>query len=258
MNNSCFIVMPPADATGYSQGHFNRVYDYVIVPACRAAGYWPSRAELTTYDNPLNVLNDTVDSDVALCDVSAGNASALYVLAVRLAFDLPVVVVKDTKSVIMFDGHTLDLVEYDDSLRIDTVQKAVEVLGEALKKAVETKKPRHELLNRLSIGLPSFTPTPTFELAPEAAPEPARHEPKAEEPRLPVISPLPDYVGEPFTEAQLEKLKTGDVLFHLINGKGKLNFVKKSGKERLASIQFETGPKLLVLSATDYFRHVRE
>jgi hypothetical protein len=53
MDNRCFVIMPQGEPNGYPQGHFNRVYDYVIVPACRAAGYWPTRADNATYDNSL-------------------------------------------------------------------------------------------------------------------------------------------------------------------------------------------------------------
>jgi hypothetical protein len=261
MDNRCFIIMPHGEPSGYPQGHFNRVYDYVIVPACRVAGYWPTRADNATFDSPLSVIKDIIDSEVALFDLSATNSNALYGLAIRQALDLPVALVKDMKSFVMFDATKLGLVEYDESLRIDTVQKAIETLGEALKKAVENKKDRHELLDRLSIGLPQITAqdpvvdTPAISLV---STEEAKVEPKAQEPHLPIISPLPDYVGDAFTEQQISKLKAGDVLFHLSHGKGKVNFIKKMGKDELASIQFDSGPKLLVLVASDFFRKINK
>jgi hypothetical protein len=257
--------MPQDEPSGYAQGHFNRVYDYVIVPACRAAGYWPTRADLATYDNPLAVIKDIIDSEVALCDLSANNSTALYGLAIRQALGLPVTLAKDAKSIVMFDASELGVVEYDETLRIDTVQKAVEALGEALKKAVETKKERHALLNRLSIGLPQYTAqTTTVETDVTSNSTASTEEPtdqkvaKAEESHIPIISPLPDYVGEPFTEQQIGKLKAGDALFHLRHGKGKVNFIKKMGKDQLASIQFESGPKLLVLGASNFFRKINK
>jgi hypothetical protein len=259
MEHSCFVIMPQDEPNGYASGHFNRVYDYIVVPACRAAGYWPTRSDHATYDNPLAVIKDIIDSEIALCDLSANNATALYGLAIRRGLGLPVTPVKDVKSIITFDAGEFGLVEYDESLRIDTVQKAVEVLGEALKKAVDTKKERHELLHRLSIGLPQFIPQNTpVDIATSSAAEPTHHEeePKAEEDELPIISPLPDDVGDPLNESQIAKIKTGDVLFHLRHGKGKVNFVKKSGREQLASIQFDSGPKLLVLVASKFFRKI--
>jgi hypothetical protein len=262
MDNRCFVIMPQSEPTGYSQGHFNRVYDYVIVPACREAGYWPTRADNAAYDNPLAVVKDIIDCEIALFDLSAGNSNAVYGMAIRQALGLPVTLVKDMKSFVMFEASESGLLEYDESLRIDTVQKAIEILGNAMKKAVETKEERHELLNRLSIGLPQFTAqntmgdTDTTADAPGSIDETDQKETKAREERLPIISPLPDYVGEAFTEQQIAKLKTGSELFHLNHGKGKVNFVKKMGKEEVANIQFETGPKLLVLTASDFFRKI--
>src|SRR5882757_8434456 len=152
MDNRCFIIMPPGEPGGYLQGHFNRVYDYIIVPACRAAGYWPTRAGSAKYENPLDIVKDIVDSEVVLCDLSANNSDALYGLAVRQSLDLPVALIKDLKTIVIFGANDFGMLEYDESLRIDTVQREVENLGDALKKVVETKKERHQLLNRLSIG----------------------------------------------------------------------------------------------------------
>jgi len=259
MDNRCFIIMPTGEPNGYAQGHFNRVYDYIIVPACRAAGYWPTRSGTVKYENPLDALKDIVDSEVVLCDLSANSTDGLYGLAVRQALDLPVVSIKDLKTIVIFGANDFGLLEYDESLRIDTVQKEVEILGEALRKAVETKKERHQLLNRLSIGLPKITaPIVDTELSltDETAPE---EELKRKEPSLPKISPLPDYVGDPFTEKEIDKLKAGDFLFHLNYGKGKVNTVKNMGKDKLTSIEFESGgTKVLMVAVSDFFRKINK
>jgi len=258
MDNRCFIIMPSGDPSGYPQGHFNRVYDYVIVPACRVAGYWPTRSDSVKYDNPLDVVKDIIDSEIVLCDLSANNSNALYGLAVRQSLDLPVSLVKDVKTIVIFGANDFGLLEYDESLRIDTVQKEVEMLGEALRKAVENKKERHQLLNRLAIGLP---PAPTTTIALDVTSSssttdqaPPEEETKPKEIHLPKISPLPGYVGDPFTEAEIGKLKAGAFLFHLNYGKGKVIVVKNTGKDKLASIEFESGTKMLVLTVSDLFR----
>ncbi len=255
MDNRCYIIMPPGEPSGYSQGHFGRVYDYVIVPACRAAGYWPTRSDSVKYENPLDAVKDIIDSEVVLCDLSANNSDALYGLAVRQSLDLPVVSVKDSKTIVIFGANDFGVLEYDESLRIDTVQKATEVLGDALRKAVENKKDRHQLLNRLSIGLPKTAPVVETNFVPINLTFEEEQKPK--EPSLPKISPLPDYVGDPFTEKEIDKLKAGDFLFHLNYGKGKVNTVKNIGKDKLTSIEFESGTKVLMVAVSDYFRKIK-
>jgi hypothetical protein len=253
MDNRCLIILPTGEPAGYPQGHINRVYDYIIVPACRLGGFWPARVDHATYDDALDVVKDIVDSDIVICDLSANNTESLYGLAVRQALNLPVTLIKDLKSVVNFYMSDPAIVEYDDSLRIDTVQKSIEALGEALKHAVANKKERHELLNRLSIAI---APATTASAATHA--DEVMHEEVSEptKPRLPIISPLPDYVGEPFTENEIGHLKEGDVFFHLNHGKGKVLLFRKMGKEKLASIQFDSGTQLLRLSASDFFRKI--
>ena len=252
MENRCLIVSPPAEPSTYPPGHFKRVYDYVIIPACRLAGFWPEKLN-DPGSQPLDVVKGLVDCPVVICDISAGYADAAYVLAVRQALHLPVVLIKDLKSVAPFDVGEFHSLEYDESLRIDTVQKATEELSEALKKAVEHKEERYALLDRLGLGLPKPDASAAV-VDTTYMDSPAQEKPQ--ETHLPIISPLPDYVGEAFSQEQLLKLKTDDELFHLHHGRGKVNFVKKMGKDIVANIQFGTGTKLLVLEASDFFRKI--
>ncbi len=243
--------MPSTDPGGYPQGHVGRVYEYVIAPACRKAGYFPTQADVAAAIDPLDVVREIVNSDVAIFDISANNTNALYGLAIRHALGLPVIVVKDVKSMVAFNAMEIGTIEYDESLRIDTVQREVETLSTALTKAVESKKDKHEMLNRLGIGVgrPVVNEAPES-IMPETIAPPEKH--------IPVISPLPGYVGDSFTAAEITKLKPGDELFHLNYGRGKLNSLKKMGKDELANIQFESGSKLLVMTASDNFRKIRE
>jgi hypothetical protein len=161
------------------------------------------------------------------------------------------------KTIVIFGANDFGVLEYDESLRIDTVQKEVEILGEALRKAVENKKERHQLLNRLSIGLPKAAPVVETNFVPLDLTFEEEQKPK--EPSLPKISPLPDYVGDPFTEKEIDKLKAGDFLFHLNYGKGKVNTVKNMGKDKLTSIEFESGgTKVLMVAVSDYFRKINK
>jgi len=42
---SCFTIMPISEQEGYDKGHFNRVYEHIIKPACIKAGFKPIRAD---------------------------------------------------------------------------------------------------------------------------------------------------------------------------------------------------------------------
>jgi len=256
MEKKCFIIVPVSDPDGYAQGHFNRVYDYIVAPACRSAGFWPTRADSST-DNALEIIKNIIDSDMAICDLSAKNSTALYGLAIRQALDLPVTLIKDLKSQTSFSIMEQGVVEYDESLRIDTVQKEVEILKEALGKTFEAKAVTSPLLDRLNIGPRATAPIIFEPVINTTFDEPAAQEEVApKESALPIISPLPDYVGDPITETGIEKLKVGDFLFHMNHGKGEIRNMKKMGKDKIAELLFDSGPKTLVIGTPGFFRKI--
>lgn len=151
---TCFIVMPISNADGYDPGHFNRVYEYIIKPACKAAGFTASRADDTKHTNTiiLDILNQIVKADMVICDLSSKNPNVMYELGIRQAFNLPVVLIKDIATNRVFDTSALRDVEYDQNLRIDTVRIAVENITEALKETYKRKdSDTHSLISLLNI-----------------------------------------------------------------------------------------------------------
>ncbi len=51
----CFVIMPFGDAEGYDKGHFSRVYEHLIKPACEQAGFKAVRADDTSKANVIIV-----------------------------------------------------------------------------------------------------------------------------------------------------------------------------------------------------------
>ena len=261
MEKKCFIIMPTSDPDGYAQGHFNRVYEYIIVPACRMAGFWPERVDNPNTNNTaLDILNIIIDSDIAICDLSSNNPNVLYGLAIRQALGLPVTLIKDLKTQIMFGIQEFEQVEYDESLRIDTVQKAIETLGEKLKKSHASKAEINSILNRLGIGpgRSAEIKNVSSDIVIAAIEEPIDQTENTvtKEKPLPVIFPLPNYVGDPITETEIEKIKVGDFLFHMNHGKGEIRTMKKMGKDKIAEILFESGSKTVVIGTSGFFRKI--
>lgn len=252
MEKNCLVIMPVSDPEGYAQGHFNRVYQYIIVPACKSAGFMPIRVDdPATTGTASDIIKTIIDCDIAICDLSANNSNALYGFALRYAINLPVAMVKDRKTAMMFDTQEFGTVEYDESLRIDTVQSEIEVLSVALKKIFANKMEVNSLLNRLRIG--STNPTEATNMA---APASQSENAEEKETPLPVISPIPDYVGDPITQQEIDKLKVGDFLFHINYGKGEVITLGKMAKDKVAKVQFDSGSKMLVLMTSGIWRNV--
>lgn len=133
----CFIIMPSAGGDDYEPGHFKRVYEYIIKPACKNAGFEPVREEdiNTTNHIVIDVLKRIIEAEMAICDLSSQCPYVLYQLGVRQAFNLPVTLIKDNKTVRIFDIQGWREVQYDASMRIDKIEEAIPELAHAVKTA---------------------------------------------------------------------------------------------------------------------------
>lgn len=152
---TCFVIMPISDVDGYEKGHFDRVYKYLIKPACEAAGYKVDRADDTSKANMIivDILQKAVKYDMAICDISSRNANVFYELGFRQAFNMKTVLIKDKKTVMPFDISSIRTLSYSETLRIDEVEKERAEIQKALE---ETEKADsndvNSLINLVSIN----------------------------------------------------------------------------------------------------------
>ncbi len=249
MEKKCFIFMPLGDPVGYPSGHFTRIFDYIIAPACKSADFSPVRL-----DDHQITLKTAIDTDMVLFDLSSISSDILYVFAVRQGLHLPVTLMKDTKTSVDISLREFSTVEYDESLRIDMVQKAIESLSEALRNTYANRD-EASMLKKLNIGPSGTGYSSSFGTDSFASNTAIEHE-KVNEPSAstPFVS-LPDYVGDSITDKDIEKLKTGDSLYHTTYGKGVIVSIKPM---KMANIQFDAGIKLLVLGTSGIFRKIKE
>tara|TARA_R110002051_G_scaffold23603_1_gene59379 strand:- start:227 stop:1030 length:804 start_codon:yes stop_codon:yes gene_type:complete len=139
---TCFVIMPISDQDGYEKGHFTRVYQHIIKPACEKAGFYAIRAddEIKTNYIVLDIIKKIIESEIVICDLSAKNPNVLYELGIRQAFNKKAVLIKDNKTNRIFDIQGLRTIDYDENLRIDEVQKGINNIAKTLKETYETKE----------------------------------------------------------------------------------------------------------------------
>lgn len=130
----CFVIMPISDITPYGEGHFKRVYEYVIKPAVIKAGFTPLRADEVKQTNfiIIDILKQIINSSMCICDLSSRNPNVLYELGIRQAFRLPVTIIRDSKTPRVFDIQGLRDIEYNENLRIDNVNSTIESIAETI------------------------------------------------------------------------------------------------------------------------------
>jgi hypothetical protein len=148
---SCFVVMPISDTDPYPTGHFRRVYDHLIVPACKRAGFKPTLASEVKETNliVLDILERLHASDMVLCDLSSRNPNVLYELGFRQAFNKPVTLIKDLITERIFDIAGLRDIPYDHTLRIDTTNGAIAEIAERMRATHEASEKEEGGVNSL-------------------------------------------------------------------------------------------------------------
>lgn len=127
-------MMPISDIVGYEPGHFDRVYKYLIKPACEKAQFKPIRADDVVSSNHIviDILRKIIDSHMVLCDLSAKNPNVLYELGLRQAFNKPAALIKDDKTADIFDIQGFRYFPYDHQLRIDNVKIEIDKIAHSL------------------------------------------------------------------------------------------------------------------------------
>lgn len=161
---TCFVIMPISDVDGYDSGHFTRVYEHLIKPACEQAGFKPERADETPRTDVImaGILKKIIACDIAICDLSSRNANVFYELGLRHAFNKKTVLIRDYKTPMPFDISGIRTLPYNENLRIDEVKKAIPEIAKYLKETNDTdEKEANSMLQMLSIEEPATLPKKT-------------------------------------------------------------------------------------------------
>lgn len=255
---TCFILMPISDCLDYPAGHFSRVFEHIIKPACDLADFNPIRADdiMTTNYIALDVIKKIIESEMALCDLSSRNPNVLYELGIRQAFNLPVTLIKDIKTKRIFDIQGLRDIEYDESLRIDNVESIVIDLSEVIKNTYDNRsKEINSLVSLLGIEpaklsekkkisgeteliLNSLSSIDKRMTLLEERSNPALKTSSMIR-TIPPIRSLPENVGELLKNKDIQNLKVGDKLFHIRFGAGEIESLDGNLNQKTATIRFE-------------------
>lgn len=166
----CFVIMPISDPPDYPAGHFMRVYDHIIKPACERIGVTVNRADDVKSTNyiVIDILQRILASDIVVCDLSARNSNVMYELGIRQAFDKPVVLLKDKITDRVFDIQGLRTIDYDGSLRVDTVSTDITALSTAMEATLNANENEVNSLVRL-LSVPKATVADRKEISPDTA-----------------------------------------------------------------------------------------
>lgn len=141
-NKTCFVIMPFTDGEGYDKGHFQRVYEDVIVPAVKKCGLEPQRADQVQQTNliHIDILHKLLDAPICICDLSTRNPNVLFELGIRQAFDKPVVLIQEKGTPKIFDIAMLRILDYTKEMKYRDVLEIQKQLADAIAATIEAEK----------------------------------------------------------------------------------------------------------------------
>ncbi|TDL54735.1 hypothetical protein E2R52_12210 [Pantoea ananatis] len=132
-------VMPIAKTEGYPDLHWIDVMN-IIDDTVEGIGIKKGRivsdgGEITTIHS--RIVNNLNDDDLIICDVSSRNPNVMFELGMRIAFDKPVIIIKDDATDYCFDSGTIEHIGYPKDLRHSLINKFQIKLEEKIKATYE-------------------------------------------------------------------------------------------------------------------------
>jgi hypothetical protein len=132
---TCFVAMPVSTPPQYADqdvDHFAHVLEHLFTPALEQAGYIVIPPKIL--GSPLihaEIIRYLEEADLVLADLSSHNPNVFFELGLRTSLDRPVALVKDRRTTaIPFDLGSINVLDYDDSLRPWTIEKEKKRLAE--------------------------------------------------------------------------------------------------------------------------------
>ncbi|HHM1166231.1 TPA: hypothetical protein ACRG2W_005280, partial [Klebsiella pneumoniae] len=84
------------------------------------------------------------NDDIIICDVSSRNPNVMFELGMRIAFDKPVVIIKDNATQYCFDSGTIEHLEYPKDMRYSEIEKFKALLKQKIENTIDHHKSNPE------------------------------------------------------------------------------------------------------------------
>lgn len=116
----CGLVMPISEIDGLNESHWSEVKSIIKDSLSKIEEYEISTELVSESDNTgiiqAKIVQNIFDSDIIICDVSRKNPNVMFELGLRLAFDKPIIIIKDLETNYSFDTSPIEHLLYDSKL----------------------------------------------------------------------------------------------------------------------------------------------
>jgi hypothetical protein len=137
-----FVIMPFIERDEKRpNGFFKEVLDSLLIPAGIDAGFTVETANKQGSDViQSTIINDLIEADLVVADLTDHNPNVLFELGVRMAMDKPVAIIKSKDTGRIFDvDNMLRVKEYNPNLWKSTIEKDLPELIDHFKAAWENR-----------------------------------------------------------------------------------------------------------------------
>lgn len=134
---NCGLVMPIAKMKDYPSHQFSDVKEILIdaIKSIKTHNFNPrlvsdSQGEIDIIHK--SIVNNLYSDPIVIVDISGRNGNVMLELGLRLAFDKPVIIIKDDKTDYMFDISMIEHLEYPSDLRHNKIEVFKSLLAERM------------------------------------------------------------------------------------------------------------------------------
>lgn len=136
----CGLVMPISEIEGCSAEHWVEVRD-IIEEALAAIDI---KTSLVSDGDEVGIIQERIvqnlyDRPIVVCDVSCKNPNVMFELGLRLAFDMPTIILKDDMTNYTFDINVVEHLGYPRDLNYWSIQKFKKLLARKVKATLQKK-----------------------------------------------------------------------------------------------------------------------
>ena len=137
----CGVVMPISDSQGYVEGHWDSVRS-IIFEAITNAGFAPALVSDSCETGLIHsrIVQNLHALPIVVCDVSSKNPNVMFELGLRLAFDKPVVLVKDKLTTFSFDTQVIEHLVYEPSTQYHNTKLFIDTLAQKIRDTAHEAK----------------------------------------------------------------------------------------------------------------------
>lgn len=139
----CFVIMPFREREAvHPTGFFDEVLRSLIAPSGRNAGFTVTTANRQGSDViQSTIVNDLLNADLVVADLTEHNPNVLFELGLRLAFDKPVALLRARGTAPIFDvDNMLRVFDYDPNLWATTVERDLPKLSAHIRASWENRE----------------------------------------------------------------------------------------------------------------------